>query len=120
MVCALIALVLLTGLLAVLELRLGEYASFNTRLLKDRTISMLLLFQFCITGCLFILVFFLPLYFQMVHEMSPEASGIRLTPLIAIGAVSAMAAGVLCAFSGDFQFQTLVGAMLATIGCGLI
>jgi hypothetical protein len=106
---------------AVWEARLGERASINARILRtNRTISLLMAFQFLINGCIFIALYFLPLYFQGVKGLNPGQSGIKTIPLLGITAGGAVIAGLVYMFTGEWQAPTILGSMLVAVGCGLL
>ncbi|KAF9891776.1 DNA helicase rad5 [Aspergillus nanangensis] len=88
------------------ELRMGDSAMIPFQLLKGRTISLSIIFNFLFIGSAVVPAFYLPEWFQIVKEASPLRSGIMLLPSITtqiLGAIS----------SGFLGFQVLQG-----LGCG--
>nr|POF13866.1 mfs gliotoxin efflux transporter glia [Quercus suber] len=103
-----------------LEIYLGERAALNIRLLKNRTMALLMAYQFFINGAFFILLYYLPIYFQSVKGVSASQSGVRTIPLVIPTALFAIVCGVLISVTGEYQAIMIVGTSLATIGSGLI
>lgn len=68
----------------------------------------------------FLLVYNLPIYFQAIDNASPSASGIRNLPLVLATGISVLIVGNLVGRIGYFQPFLILGAILATIGAGLI
>jgi hypothetical protein len=103
------------------EYRAGEWASINARILREsRTISLLMGFQFLINGCIFIALYFLPLYYQGVQGLNPGQSGVKTIPLLGLAAGGAITAGLIYMFTGEWQAPTIAGAMLVAVGSGLL
>jgi hypothetical protein len=103
------------------EAHIGERASINFRILRtNRTIALLMAFQFLINGCIFIALYNLPLYFQGVKGLNPSQSGVKTIPLLGLTAGGAIIAGLLYMFTGEWQAPTVLGSMLATVGCGML
>jgi hypothetical protein len=75
---------------------------------------------FFLAGAMFILLYYLPIYFQSIQSASTAQSGIRNLPLIlAISLLTILSGGLITA-TGHFGSQMVVGSALATIGSGLI
>lgn len=104
----------------VLEIFLGDRAAVNTRLLKIKTMWIMMLYNFIISGCFFVLLYYLPIYFQVVSGVDAAESGIRSIPLVAGASIFAMVAGFLITATGEFQLVSLFGSTLVTVGSGLI
>lgn len=74
------------GLLAVafvaVEYQQGQYAMLVHKLLKKREVWVGNAFSFFISGSLFVLIYFLPIYFQAILGCSAVESGIRHLALV--------------------------------------
>jgi MFS transporter, DHA2 family, glioxin efflux transporter len=55
----------------------GERALIVGRLLRKRTIAVGMAYVFFFAGSFFVLLYYLPIYFQVVSDVSPSESGIR-------------------------------------------
>ncbi|KAI1499406.1 DNA repair protein RAD50 [Biscogniauxia marginata] len=75
---------------------------------------------FFVSGGFFVLIYYLPIYFQSVQGVDPLQSGIRSLPVI-IGCFFSIAVGfVIVVYSRLWAPLMAVGAALATIGSGLL
>lgn len=116
----LVGFVLIMILFAVIEYYQGERAMLLGRLIKDRTIWVSMLFIFFIGGGFFILLYYLPLYFQVVSNVSASQSGIRNLPLILAVTIATIISGGMISTFGHFVPFMIIGSVLATIGSGLL
>lgn len=76
-------------------------------------------FQFFFAGSYFVILYYLPIYFQSVFGVSAIGSGVRNLPLIILLIVGTVGQGPLLS---KVQYPTLfmlVGAASGTISCGL-
>lgn len=90
------------------------------RLLKDRTVSVGMAFIFFLAGGFFLLVYFLPIYFQAVFNVSASNSGVRNIPLILGVTIATFLSGGLIIAFGHFVPYMIAASVLSTIGCGLL
>jgi len=70
-------------------------------LLRERTIALSTLVTALFASCLFAIVFFLPIYLQLGHSVSAQASGFLLLPVTAGMVTAAMLASRLLGKTGD-------------------
>lgn len=68
----------------------------------------------------FQVLFYLPIYFQSVHNQSAIASGVNTLPFIALFALGSMMAGTIVGKTRIFQPILLISGLLATIGAALL
>jgi hypothetical protein len=68
----------------------------------------------------FLLVFYLPLYFQSIKGASATKSGIDILPLMLSTVISSMVGGGLITVVGYYTPFLIVGSILFSIGVGLI
>ncbi|CAG8957742.1 hypothetical protein HYFRA_00000080 [Hymenoscyphus fraxineus] len=104
----------------VIEYFQGERAMIVGRLLKDRHVSVGMGFIFFLGGAFFILLYFLPIYFQVVSGVSASQSGIRNLPLIIAVVIGTIASGAAISATGHYVPWLIGGSVIATIGAGLI
>ena len=71
-------------------------------------------------ACLFIPVYFIPLFFQFVHHDSALKAGIRLLPFVCAAVTGALANGGIMERYGFYMPWFTVGGLLATIGGALL
>ncbi|KAG0652816.1 MFS gliotoxin efflux transporter gliA [Hyphodiscus hymeniophilus] len=107
-------------LFCVVEYYQGDRAMVVGRLLKDRTISVGMGFIFFLAGAWFLILYYLPIYFQAVFHVTASQSGIRNLPLIIGGTISTILSGGLLTVYGYPVPFLIAGSMMTTIGCGLL
>ena len=112
------------GLLVILfcinEWKQGERAVILGRLLRTRLILVGILFVFFFGGAFFILLYYIPIYFQVISGVSASQSGIRNLALVLAVSISTIVSGVLISQFGHYVPLLIAGAVLATIGSGLL
>ncbi|KAF2188497.1 MFS general substrate transporter [Zopfia rhizophila CBS 207.26] len=101
------------------EIVLKERATLNMRLLTAKPIALLMLQQICVCSTFFVLLYYLPIYFQAVSGTSPAESGVQIIPLLATSSAFAIVSGVLISMTGEFQLVMIAGNILVTIGSAL-
>ncbi|KAF2112525.1 major facilitator superfamily domain-containing protein [Lophiotrema nucula] len=112
--------ILITIAFAGWEWYIGERAMVPWRLLKQRSVWAGSVFQFLFAGSFFVLLYYLPIYFQSVDNASAINSGVRNLPMvIAIGFASA-GGGVLTSLTGHAAPIMVAGSSLATVAAGLL
>lgn len=102
------------------EYWLGERALMVPRLMKQKTIYLGLVYQLFNNAGFFVLLYYLPIYFQVVSGVSPSQSGVRNIPYVIGLSIFSVASGVIITVWGEYQALMLLGAVLSTIGAGLI
>lgn len=111
---------ILVVIFAIVEWKQGERAVIVGRLLRQRTISVGLLFAFFLGGAFFSLLYYIPIYFQVISNVSAAESGIRnLALVIAVSICTILSGGLISAF-GHFVPLLIAGGVFITIGSGLI
>ncbi|KAF6826798.1 major facilitator superfamily transporter [Colletotrichum plurivorum] len=104
----------------VLEWYQGERSMIAPRLISDRTVYISSAYAFFFGGAYFVLVYYLPIYFQSVDNASPTMSGVRNLPLIIAVTIATVASGISISATGYYTPILVVGAAIATVGAGLI
>ena len=116
----LVGFVLIFILFAVIEYFQGERAIIVGRLLKERTMYIGMAYIFFIAGAFFLLIYYLPIYFQVVSGVSASQSGVRNLPLILGCTISTILSGILISMYGHFVPFMIAGSALGTVGAGLL
>lgn len=115
----LVGFVLIEAALGVWEYHQGEYALLPWRLIKQRALWATCLFQFFFAGTYFVILYYLPIYFQSIQGVSPLKSGVyNLSLVIAFGA-SILAGGIAVAVTGHATPFMAAGAILTCVSAGL-
>ncbi|KAL8701125.1 MAG: hypothetical protein Q9224_000640 [Gallowayella concinna] len=89
------------------------------RLFNNITSAVVFVATFLNSALLYWVMFFLPVYFQVVLGSSPRRSGVQLLPIITIAVPAAIAAVVMLTKWGKYKPLHLVGFAVCTIGLGL-
>jgi hypothetical protein len=110
----------LVALFCAVEYFQGERAMVVGRLLKNRTNWVGMIFIFFLAGGFFLLIYYIPIYFQVVSGVSASQSGVRNLPLILGVTIATILSGGLITAFGHYVPFLIVGAAMITIGSGLI
>lgn len=116
-------LVLFVVLLAVfigIEWRSGSRALLQFRFLKDRTIAGQSLYAGLVAGSFFVLIYYLPIYFQSTRGHSASQSGIDNLPLVLGASIFTIISGITITVTGHYIPLMILGSSLATAGTALI
>ncbi|PCG97155.1 Major facilitator superfamily domain, general substrate transporter [Penicillium occitanis (nom. inval.)] len=119
-IATLVMWVVLTIGFLVVEYFQGERAMIPLRLLKTRLQWSNTLYALMVNVAQFQVLFYLPIYFQSVHNQSAIASGVNTLPFIALFALGSMMAGTIVGKTRIFQPILLISGLLATIGAALL
>ncbi|KAI9721626.1 MAG: hypothetical protein M1828_005117 [Chrysothrix sp. TS-e1954] len=98
----------------------NERALLQRSRLMDRTFTVGCVFLFLIAGNFYILLYYLPIYFQAVKGTDAIESGIRNLPLILGTTLLQVAAGVLIGIVGLYNPFIILGSIITTIATGLL
>ncbi|OBT51784.1 hypothetical protein VE04_07384, partial [Pseudogymnoascus sp. 24MN13] len=71
-------------------------------------------------GAFFVLLYYLPIYFQVVGGVSPSESGIRNLAMIIATSIATIVSGVLISMFGHYVYILIAGGAFTAIGAGLI
>lgn len=99
---------------------LGERAMVPMRLLKNRYIYQGMAYSFTIAGTYFLVLYFLPIYFQVIDNVSPIQSGVRNLPLILAITLATVSSGIGVTVTGRPMPFMVVAAAVSTVGVGLL
>ncbi|KEF63583.1 uncharacterized protein A1O9_01561 [Exophiala aquamarina CBS 119918] len=104
----------------VIEYFQDDRALLQGRLLKDRTIGAQSAYVMMIAAGFFVLLYYLPIYFQATKNVSAAKSGINNLPLVFGASLFTVICGVLLTVWGQYVPVMIFGSAVATIGSGLI
>lgn len=77
-------------------------------------------FMFFFGGSWFTILYYLPIYFQVVSGVSASQSGVRNLPLIISVVITTIVSGSLISVTGHYISWLLVAGTMSTLGAGLI
>ncbi|EED18980.1 efflux pump antibiotic resistance protein, putative [Talaromyces stipitatus ATCC 10500] len=98
----------------------GERAAFQPRLISQRLIFVNSIYAFLFAGSYFIVIYYLPIYFQSIQSVSPTLSGVRNLPLIISMSIALIVSGGSITKTGHTAPLMVIGGAIATIGSGLL
>ncbi|KAJ7886158.1 DHA14-like major facilitator [Mycena olivaceomarginata] len=97
-----------------------DMATLPPRILKNRSLAMGAWFALCIGSSFFILVYFLPIWFQAIKGVTAVKSGIDNLPMILALVISSLLAGGIITWMGYYTPFMILSSVLAAVGAGLI
>ena len=89
-------------------------------LLRDQTIKLSAVLVMLFAACMFSMVFFLPIYLQLGHQMSAQLSGLLLLPMTAGQVTAALTAARLIRRSGEPHYIPVIGMWIASVALLLL
>ncbi|KAL4960752.1 MDR family MFS transporter [Aspergillus stella-maris] len=119
-IATLVLWILLTIAFLVTEWLQGSRAMAPFSILKQRTTWSNALFCFISYAALYQVMFYLPIYFQSIHNQSAIRSGVNTLPFLALFALGAVISGAVIGKTHYTQPYELLGALIMTAGMGLI
>lgn len=117
---------LIVGLVVILiafgvwEYNQGERAMVVPRLFKQRKVGISCIYAFFFNGSYFLVIYYLPIYFQSVDNVSPIISGVNNIPLILSVTLAMISSGVIISATGVATPFKVSGAVIAIIASGLL
>ncbi|KAJ9656120.1 hypothetical protein H2198_005176 [Neophaeococcomyces mojaviensis] len=96
-----------------------ERAMIVPRLFMKRYVWVGAIFMFFFGGAYFTILYYLPIYFQSIHNNSPIGSGVKMLALIIPLTIAAIVQGIALSKIGIVPLFWIIGGALGTIGCGL-
>lgn len=97
----------------------GEYAMLVPRLFMKRSIWTSAVYQFFFAGSFFLLLYYLPQYFQIVDGADPIQSGVNNLPMVIAIGIFVLAGGITVAATGHAMPWMVLGAAIGTVANGL-
>ncbi|KAL9039642.1 MAG: hypothetical protein Q9214_004794, partial [Letrouitia sp. 1 TL-2023] len=116
----LVGFVLLVIAFGIVEWYMDDRALLQKRLLKMRYIWVGCVYVILIAGGFFMLLYYLPIYFQSVSGVSPSESGVRNIPLVVGTSIFTVVSGILISTYGHYVPIMAAASIFSTIGVGLI
>ena len=116
----LVGFVLLLIAFGINEYYMGDRALLQGSLIGNRAIMVNCSYIFFFAGSFFTLLYYLPIYFQSVDNVSASQSGINNIPLVLGISLFSIISGNLISIFGYYVPILLAGSILSTIGAGLI
>ncbi|KAL8703943.1 MAG: hypothetical protein Q9201_002893 [Fulgogasparrea decipioides] len=119
-----IALFVVFGILVVgfiiVQFRQGDNATIPIRIFKQRSIAAAAWFTFCLGGSFFVLIYFVPIWFQAIKGVSATKSGIMILPMILSLVLVSIVSGGAVTTLGYYTPFMILSSILMAIGVGLM
>ncbi|KAL4795544.1 major facilitator superfamily domain-containing protein [Aspergillus venezuelensis] len=116
----LVGFAVLIILFAINEFLLKDKAMIPLRLAKNRTLASCAIFTFFLSGTFYLLLYYLPIYFQSIKGASAANSGVRTLPLVLGNGLFAVVSGALLGLLGYYLVLLSTGAIFTTIAAGCL
>ena len=116
----LVSFVVLSAAFAVWEWCQKDRAMVPYRLAGDRVYLVSSAYAFFFSGAYFLIIYYLPIYFQSIDNVSPEMSGVRNLPLILAVTISMLASGAYISTTGIAAPIAVVGTAMGVVCTGLL
>lgn len=97
-----------------------KYATISPQLLKKRSVWAAAVFAFFMGSAFFVVVYYLPIWFQAVKGVTAEQSGIRNIPVLLAVVIGTIFSGALVTKVGYYTPFMLASTVLTSIGAGLL
>ena len=116
----LVGFVVLSATFAVWEWCQEDRAMVPFRLARERVYLVSSVFAFFFSGAYFLIIYYLPIYFQSIDNVSPAMSGVRNLPLILAVTISMLASGAYISITGIVAPIIVIGTAIGTVCTGLL
>ncbi len=97
-----------------------DNATVPPRILSQRSMASAALFSFCLGGAFFVLVYYIPIWFQAIQGVSATDSGIRNLPTIMGLVIMSVISGILISNIGYYTPFMIASSVLMAVGVGLL
>ncbi|TPX24525.1 hypothetical protein DIZ76_013872 [Coccidioides immitis] len=98
----------------------GDNATVPPRIFTQRSIASAAFFALTLGSSFFIIVFYLPIWFQAIKGASATKSGIMAIPLVLALVIFSLLSGIGTTVTGYYTPFTYVASILSTIGAGML
>ncbi|KAL8928676.1 MAG: hypothetical protein Q9172_000814 [Xanthocarpia lactea] len=98
----------------------GENATIPIRIVKQRSVAAASWYTFCLGGSFFVLIYFVPIWFQAIKGVSATKSGIMVLPMILSLVLVSVISGIGVTTLGYYTPFMIISSILMAIGVGLM
>ena len=110
----------LISIFIVIQFWKQDNATVPPRILAQRSMASAAWFSVCVGGAFFVLVYFVPIWFQAIKGASATSSGIRNLPMILGLVIMSVVSGILISTIGYYTPFMIASSVLMAIGAGLL
>ena len=119
-IALLVLFVLLISVFIAVQLWRKDNATIPPRIVKNRSILAGMWSQFTVGSSMMTMIYYLPIWFQAIKDVSAYKSGIDTLPLILSLVVASISAGALVSRVGYYTPFMIANGVIMSIGAGLI
>lgn len=116
----LVGFIVLLAVFAVWEWYQEDRAMVPFRLARNRVYIVSSVYAFFFCGAYFVIIYYLPIYFQVIDGVSAAMSGVRNLPLILAVTICMIASGAYISKTGIVAPVVVVGTALGVVSTGLL
>lgn len=102
------------------EWKAGDHATVPFRIISQRSVASVSWFAFCLGGSFFLMVYWVPIWFQAIKGVSAFKSGIMCLPMILAVVIANIISGAGTTVVGYYAPFIIIGTILMSIGAGLL
>jgi hypothetical protein len=119
-----IILLVLSGVLlitfVIIQIHLKESATVPPRIIKQRSVAAGFFYTFCFGASMMVMVYFVPVWFQAIKNVTAVESGIRVLALVLALVVGSIINGWITYTIGYYTPAMYVSSAITSIGAGLV
>ncbi|KAI4128159.1 MAG: hypothetical protein LQ338_002861 [Usnochroma carphineum] len=119
-----IALLVIFGLLAIgfifMQFRQGDNATIPIRIVTQRSVATAAWFSFCLGASFFVLIYYVPIWFQAIKGVSATKSGIMVLPMILSLVLVSIISGAGVTVLGYYAPFMIISSILMAVGVGMM
>ncbi|KAK9489621.1 major facilitator superfamily domain-containing protein [Lipomyces doorenjongii] len=98
----------------------GDYATVPPRIVRQRSMAFSILFALLLGASFFIIIYFIPVWFQAIKGVSATKSGIMSIPMVLSLVVFSLLCGTAVTVFGYYVPLCFLASILSSIGAGLL
>ncbi|KAF4772788.1 MFS general substrate transporter [Colletotrichum scovillei] len=104
----------------VVEVLRQENATIQLEVIKNRTVVSAMWYMFCLASTMLLLIYYLPIWFQVIKGKSAVDSGVATLPFVISLVVASTLSGQLVGRLGYYTPFTMLSSVLMPVGAGLL
>lgn len=98
---------------------MGDMGTVPPRIIKQRSIAAAVWFSLCVGGLMLAVVYYLPIWFQVIKDATPVHSGIMNLPTLLSLVVSSILSGIFVKKVGYYTPPLIACSVIMPVGLGL-
>jgi EmrB/QacA subfamily drug resistance transporter len=110
----------LTAVFIVIQYFKGENATVPFNVIRQRSVAAACWYAFCLGGTFFVMIYWVPIWFQAIQGVSALESGIRSLPLVLSVVIASIISGGGTTALGYYAPFYYLGTVLMSVGAGLL